>query len=835
MNFSAAGLALPLALSFTPLVAVGGEVELTATVIGPTPEILAYNSGHFFPGSNTHDWWRYARVNGARFFVSPTEIEPEDDIPGRGDGVTTQASFVARRSALSADPLNPSFIDWPDFEDEFANNTLGNSSSGNRIRVDAALEKLGGLGIDSLIQITLSEKTFPIADGGDWAGKWELWQHFYAQAFHLARHHDVTRFQMYNEPDHPNAQGLTPENWLMRLQLASDAAQLAIADVNRLYQKSLSPLIYGPVSAGTAYEDWGKLAIDNRHVNFLGQSDPDFLLLHRYDYHKYNSSPSRFGSALATLQADIAMDMAPEATLPTAITEFNVHTNGTYQTMPETPDDPGKFSRFGAICINLAANNEAELYCFKFSLTKQLGSNYGVKKNGMHYVQNEAAPYDIGGATGSAEVWRLFNKALAPGGQRLATNEGAGGAGDALEVIATHDAGSGNYYVLSANDSDRAVALTLDTSLWNLPAGARYLLEEVSTERLGSGRAWQTSLSGTSFSQPARSVWLFTIPDSAQQAEVILSPSANAMVVDGSNAETNYGNVSTILVRNEPTTPNQRAVAFTKFNLPVIHLPDIQLATLHFPARTRSSTSDIQAHVYGSADDSWDASQLTWNNAPHLLKNRPAGVTIADRVVTGQGENLFIQGQVLVRQPSERTQIFEVTDFLRKQVDGEASFLVSQDPRWDVALPELSEGDPQLDGLLIGTSGLQLRLSLLADSDRDGISDHAETTFFMTDPGVADSDNDGQDDGVEIFAGSDPGDAASLFGVSTFTAQADGGLLLTWDSIPHRTYVVEHSATLQSGDWETIHSASGTGGPLSFSSAPGAGNSRGFYRIKISY
>src|SRR5690349_9943045 len=41
-------------------------VAISNTRSGSTPEIVGYNSGHFMPGSNTADWWRYSGVNGAR-------------------------------------------------------------------------------------------------------------------------------------------------------------------------------------------------------------------------------------------------------------------------------------------------------------------------------------------------------------------------------------------------------------------------------------------------------------------------------------------------------------------------------------------------------------------------------------------------------------------------------------------------------------------------------------------------------------------------------------------------------------------------------------------------
>ena len=73
----------------------------------------------------------------------------------------------------------------------------------------------------------------PAGTAAGWADRWEQWQHFYAQAFYLARYFDVHRFQMYNEPNH-SSNSIVQHQYIERLRLASDAVQSAVADVNVL-------------------------------------------------------------------------------------------------------------------------------------------------------------------------------------------------------------------------------------------------------------------------------------------------------------------------------------------------------------------------------------------------------------------------------------------------------------------------------------------------------------------------------------------------------------------------------------------------------------------------
>src|SRR5262245_8466210 len=107
-----AGLATALTLLGGVCALQSATVSIQTNRLGVTPTILAYNAGHFYPGSNTRDWWRYSGVNGARVFITASLIEPSDDLPGWGDGVTDSTSFLSRKSALRANPLNTSYINW---------------------------------------------------------------------------------------------------------------------------------------------------------------------------------------------------------------------------------------------------------------------------------------------------------------------------------------------------------------------------------------------------------------------------------------------------------------------------------------------------------------------------------------------------------------------------------------------------------------------------------------------------------------------------------------------------------------------------------------------------
>ncbi|MFM6172551.1 MAG: immunoglobulin domain-containing protein, partial [Sphaerospermopsis kisseleviana] len=700
------------------------SITVASSVVGTTPALLGYNLGHFTDKGDGFDWFRYSGVKGARVFMSASELQSQTS-PGRAV-VTSEAAFWDTiNKTRSLGTSKSTYIRWSDFNYDYTS-TSGN----NDITFKYAFTQLKSLGVDILVNITASPGTFPIISATDWAGKWELWQHFYAQAYLLARDYDIRRFSMFNEPN--NWTGMTEPDWFQRLRICSDAIQKAIADVNAARGKSLVPRIYAPNTANgkekynTSTDTWGRDTIVNRYLQLNGLNSSSWSpitnsvsapwrLSQVYNYQKYSmltdddSGLTGFNTDINALKGLIAADLGGEALPPLALTEYNVRPGSSYDTKTENQDTPSDYIALAANSVGLAANGADELFLFKFGQTDSGGVNYGVAKNGTHYVEN-TGDNNYGGATKAAEVYRLFNKAAQGGRQRYAFSTSSNAVStttSGLWTLVTRDPATGNFYVFLANKRTSSIPLELDLSALNIPDGNPVMLEDVATTSSGDASPIGNVVNGRVAigSIPRETIWLVTIPSTGAGLSSIFA-TEDTQLTDGAGRSLLGTLVNPMLARADGTA-NGRSLALIKIPVSAGDLTNNRAFYLDMEVASSSATNAAQAHVYGVNDVSWAEDSATWaNQTAFLRQNVGSGSQIANNVVLNAGGTppARMLGQIIATTNAPSRTAVDVTEFVKSRTNGFASFVVVQDHRWDFSADPVTNrvtGDIQPAGVLI--------------------------------------------------------------------------------------------------------------------------------------
>jgi acetyl esterase/lipase len=693
------------------------SVTVTTTLEGTTPSLLGYNLGHFMTSGDAADWFRYAGVKAARVFISASDLQGSTS-PGRSK-VNTLATFNSNVSAArSAGTASTTYIKWSDY-----NYNYDSTAGSNDINYKNAFTALTGLGVDILVNITCSPGTFPLTSATDYAGWWEIWQHYYAQAYLLSRDYGIRRFSMFNEPN--NWTGMTEPDWLLRLRICSDAIQAGVADMNAATGKSIVPLIYAPNTANgegkynTGTETWGHDAVVNRHLKLDGTTSSSWLLMNFYNYQKYSMYTDDTGSLtgynqdIDALAGYIAADMPGETPFPLILSEFNVRTGSSYDGTSNNQDSPEDYSALGANCIALTRHSANQLFLFKFGQTEDTTSPYGLAKNGTHYVDNINSACNYGGSTKAAEVYRLFNKAAQGGRSRFLANASSGAAmssssgGSGLWRLVTQDPATGNYYVYLANKKSSGITFSLNIAAWSIPDGTPVVVEEVSSACSGGVSQVVNVKSGQAYlgTIPAQSVWLVTIPN---QAAVLTSTTAtdDTQVGDGTNSGNTGGALTSMQARADGTIDGRKAVLL-KIPTPAASSSSVKSVLLDLGASTSAGSIGVQAHVYGLTTDSWTEGSSTWSSLGTVLKQgTSAGSQIAQNVAlnTGTAPVAKMLGQIWVNSTTSSRRILDVTDFVKSRTGGYASFLVVQEHRWNYSADLTNvrtTGDIQSAGMII--------------------------------------------------------------------------------------------------------------------------------------
>ncbi|OAM89810.1 hypothetical protein OH491_17795 [Termitidicoccus mucosus] len=725
------------------------NVAVTPTQEGVTPAVLGYNASHFLPGTNAPDWWRYTGAKAARVLRGPSltdVVHPYVDLATAKAGVDTDTfeKFMQRRAALRANaenpdqPLDNSFIDWPWFMTRFES-TL-QAVSGQRFYTTPLFTELRRQGVDILVQMTAGGSGFEIANDDDWAAKWLVWRYYYTHAFLMSRDFDVVRYSMYNEPNI----GDTPtyEQWHRLLLIASDAIQGAIADVNTRYGKNLKPEIFAPhctspydwepnfpsPNSPVSPKVWAVNAVNDRHKRFDGTIDPNWRNFHFFNHQRYGLDPEvNYAQLIAGIRDLITPLTDGETPYGIGLTEFNTTDIATSRRNTETADQPKHYSSFGGTLVALTRADARQLYLFLFGQTIQVDDTvtnpvYPVRKNGTHYVSDAAGGYNYGGATQVAEVYRLFLKAAQGALPRFVCT------GDPLpadlHLLVTRDDSAGMVHVFASNRAAEEHSLNLDLSAFGLPEGNLFIIEEVSDRSNGGVVARATVTAGgigelTLRPQSVALVSISTRPQAPMPGgttTLVVPAIADTQLADGAAKNTPGGGGAVVVARSDGLTADGRRVALLKFRVPAIAPADMQVVLLDLFAAATGGTARIQAHVYGLDDDNWDEATVTWASLTSALKQGvPAGNKIANNVVINQeGGPASILGQLVATTDTLAETLVNVTDFVRRQDDGYASFLIVQDHRMEWTLdpdiapvfpnqPNHIPGDTQLGGIRIVT------------------------------------------------------------------------------------------------------------------------------------
>jgi subtilisin family serine protease len=155
--------------------------------------------------------------------------------------------------------------------------------------------------------------------------------------------------------------------------------------------------------------------------------------------------------------------------------------------------------------------------------------------------------------------------------------------------------------------------------------------------------------------------------------------------------------------------------------------------------------------------------------------------------------------------PSQSYKLLDGTSMAAPHVSGAVAFAAMNFPAESVTQRiqrVLANVDilPSLQGKV--RTGGRLNLLRIVDTDRNGLPDWWEQTWFghlLGTAASADSDHDGASNLAEWVAGTNPTNAASSLRLLAPPATATDGIVLRWPSVAGKTYRLERATNLLAG------------------------------------
>lgn len=300
----------------------GATVVIHDRVVGQSPRFIGANPGLTI-APNWEAWVRDSRMNAAREWANMEEIEPQNDDGVYGDGVSDDDTFEAARAAVLASPDDNPEVRWSGFHFQDFDRRLGTY---DRLGITPVVVIRGsGSGSTRQVNIPAWMANVPTTS----ADAWEWWEYAFAVAYHAAREHGITRFEIHSEPDR-SVQGFggRVDDYGRLLSWGADAAREGVqAGLAARGGPSDQAVIYAPGLAEPTASHGSYL----RQVLTNSADDVDVI-----DYHQYSQPWSGEYAERAAEVRSIAGDAG--VARPIFVSEYNISRSGEHGDV-DTPAD----------------------------------------------------------------------------------------------------------------------------------------------------------------------------------------------------------------------------------------------------------------------------------------------------------------------------------------------------------------------------------------------------------------------------------------------------------------------------------------------------------------
>lgn len=583
-----------------------------------------------------YDYFNWYGITEHRTWFKPYFSTLADD-----SGITTAGDFTTASEAIRLDPTRQAtasdyYIDWAHFFNEYEGD-----------RMPEIMQHLEDRDIMPMIVNSTVLRDAPL---DDWVSKFQFWKYWYTMVYYFASEHDVTMYQMRNEPHHGSADY---DGWEDHWLVSADAMRKAMDDVNRDFGKSLEINLCGPVCAG-AYWDysepdpyvdphgWGSVSWAKVKYDIYGNYDVNNPWNYgSYDYHRYGQNTVSTEAIMRDLRTSIAnANNDPSSDIPIVISEYNTSTGGNSDSRGIDTED----LLFGMSMAPLleasgaygpdGLGEDGGIFIFKLGGIQSGSPLVGVGNKLSYMSQN--LPRNYGGVTRGGACFQMYARHFSGGKPLLPITVNSGG-GDARRTLSVIDDEKGMIYIYGSNIGGAEFPVSIDLSAQDVEIGAVASLQLVDEKNTGQVTELLT-VDGTdklSFYCPNYTAFLIKVPlagTAPYQWELSPSEDTTQQVTDMGN----LGASATMNISMHHSDAAQRNVGLLRFH--VEGAGNLGQALLKLSGKnigTDQSEREI-VHVYAVKGNEWDEdTTLDWSNAPGLGQYHVDDITMASTNGTG--------------------------------------------------------------------------------------------------------------------------------------------------------------------------------------------------------